>query len=324
MPTTVQDVLEYVATFVGENGVCPIPENYDYIIQQINAAVPLLMKRLDSKGTLHTWKQYINSQTFTLPYDCLEVRQAWLNNVSLRQRDSFYQGELGVGIQCTGPWQCWGHDLIDLGDDFPLPYDWPNHFDTRYGLVAESNADAGKEVTVRFTNRLGDLLTEQVTLLPNQQMAVTVSDVREVQFQSKGQTNGAVRGYIYYPQTGQSVWTGTFPSFVAIPRYRKKKLPHCFDGCRYPSTLVFTGKLRYFPVQSLTDEIPISDPFALGYACKALTAMRNSRYDEANATLTLAAVELDKQLQDESSRAAISQIQISAPFGQHSFGHTWA
>lgn len=324
MPTTVQDVIEYVSSFVGENGVCGTdPSQYPFIIHELNGAIPLLMKRLDAKGTLHQWKQYISSQTFTLPYDCLEIRQAWLNNISLRQRDSFYQGELGVGIQCSGPFQCWGHDLIDLGDDFALPYDWPNHFDTHYGLVAESNADAGTQVTVRFYNRLGDLLTEQITLLPDQQLAITVSDVREVVFQSKGVTNGAIRGYIYYPQTNQRVWNGTFPSFVSIPRYRKKKLPHCFGNCSFPSTLVFTGKVRYFPVQNVLDEIPISDQYALGYACKALTAMKNSRFDEANTALTLGVNELDKQLEDESSRASITQIQVSPPFRPHAFSKSW-
>jgi hypothetical protein len=321
MPTTLLEVADFIAPCIGENGICPVPASYPQIIRTANRVIPMLMKRLDAKGTLVEWSQRIESQILTLPYDCLEIRQCWLNNRALEQRDSFYQGQLGVGQKCAGPWVCRGHELIDLGDDFALPYDWPPHFDTRYGLVAESNADAGHGVTVRFKNRLGDLLTETITLAPDQQLSTTASDVTQVVFQSKGQTNGALRGYIYYPQTGAQVWCGTFPSFVAIPRFRKKKIPHCHE-VRCPSTLVILGKLRFFPVQNITDEIPISDPEALAWGCRALNALQNSRTQEYNDNMTFAINELDRQLYDESSRATVSQIQITGPWGRHAFGHS--
>lgn len=324
MPTIVQDVIDFVAPFIGENGVCVNSDTIPLIITEMNRAIPLLMKRMDAKGTIAWWKVPLRSQTFTLPYDCLEPRQMFLNNVALEQRDQFYQGQLGVGLKCAGPWMCTGPQLIDEGDDFALPYDWPPHFDTRYGLVSEANSDAGKQVTVRFHNRLGDLLTEQVTLLPDQQIATTQSDVRDVVFQSKGQTNGAVRGYVFYPQTGQRVWIGTFPSFVLIPRYRKKRIPHCFP-CGQDGVLVILGKIRYFPVQGVLDEIPISDPEAIGYACKALQAMRNSRFEEMSAALSLGLNELDKQNQDSESRGTVTQISVAAPLGRHAFtaNHRW-
>lgn len=329
MSCQIGDVIDFVGPYTGESGTCTEgnPQGRSFVIGEINKAIPILLSRLDSKGTLFEWKVCVNSQTFTLPYDCLEPRQAWLNNQSLVQRDEFYQGQLGVGQNSGAPWVIGGNQLIDLGDGFSLPYDWPNHTDTHYGLVAENNQDAGTVVRVRLLDQHGSEVFEDITLLPDQQVAVSQNIVTNITYQHKGQTNGAVRGYIVYPQLGTTAWIGTFPGVVIVPSYRKKKIPanyscNGFNGGS-TGTLVIKGKLRYFPVRSELDPIPISNALALGYACQTLYLSRNGERQAANEALEFAVNELERELQDNQSNSTVTQIQVMAPWGRNRFARAW-
>lgn len=319
------DIIDLIGPFAGEGGICTEgnPDGRALVMKEINGAIPLLLRRLDSQGTFYDYKVIVNSQTITLPMDCLEARQASLNGFPMVQRDEFYQGSIGSSQCDTGSWSCSGNEMIDLGDGFALPYDWPNHFDTRYGLTAVAASDAGKSVHVKFEDQHGVTQEEDIILLPDQQLAVTTLPVRNVQFIRKGQTDGAVRGYIYYPQTGVRVWMGTIPSSVSSPSYRKKKIPHC--PCACGSTLLVKGKLRFFPTRSETDEIPFSASnfLSIGYACKSMYASRNGYFDEANAALAAAVNELNKELQDASNDGVVSQISIQAPWRRNEFVKSW-
>lgn len=318
------EVIDYLGPFFGESGVCTVgnPAGRAQVLSELNNAIPLLLKRLDSKGALHTWKVCVRSQTFTLPYDCLEPRQVWLNNQALVQRDEFYQGQLGVG-QCSGaPWILSGPQLVDLGDGFALPYDWPPHTNTFYGLTAESDVDAGSVVHLILLDQHGKETEEDVVLLSDQRMAVTQNIVTGIKLQHKGQTNGAIRGSIVYPQRHSTAWIGTFPKQVITTNYRKKRIPPHFP-CNNDSTLVIKGKLRYFPIDSELDPIPISDPQALGYAFQSLFCSRNKDRQGANEAIELAVNELEKQLSDSVAPAVVVQMQVGAPFGRNRFAKGW-
>jgi len=324
MPCSAANLVDFCSDYVGEGGVCTTgpnaAEGRALVIKEFNGAIPVLLSRLDSKGTLWEWKVKVTSQTFTLPFDCLEPRQAWMDNVPLMQRDSFYQGQLGVGM-CNAPWQIFGSQMIDMGDGWALPYDWPKHFGTQYALVAEAGADVGKTVRVKYKDQNHDAQEEDVTLLPDQRLSVTAGTVSDVTYINKGQTEGAVRGYIFYPQTGASAWIGTIPAQVSSPSYRKKKIPHCYE-CPCGSTLVVRGKIRFFPIRSETDEIPICNQLAMAYACKSMYASRNGYYDEVEKALSRAVNELNREMQDAENPSSVSQLQVAAPWGR-SFAKGW-
>ena len=287
------DIIEYIAERSGEGGTCTTPQGRAYVLKQVNQAIPILLRRIDAAGSLWSWRVTLRSQTFTLPADCLEPRQVWLNGCAIGQRDEFYQGQLGVG-QCSGaPWVCAGAQLIDLGDGFALPYDWPDHHkDTRYGLTAESDDDAGKTVHLRLKNQHGDTVDEDLVLLPDQQMAVTVNVVTDVLYQNKGQTTGSIRGSVVYPQLGSTAWIGTFAPQVIAPTYRKKKIPMCYP-CGTCPTLEVLGKLRFYPIRTELDPLPICNEEALGFAVQALFESRNNRFEDADAALGRALQSLD-------------------------------
>jgi hypothetical protein len=320
---TLLEIVDILAQNYGEGGICNSPSSYPKIIALLNKAIPPLMTRIDSKYTIADWMVPVWSQEFTLPIDCLEPRQVWLNGESVEQRDGWYEGKLGVGLQPErGCPCCEGHQLIDKGDGWALPYKWPPHFDTRLGFLSENDGDAGAGIQVRVIDRNRSEVCETVTLNANQQLAVTNSDVTDVRFIRKGLTKGQVRAYIYYPQTAQAVWTGTFPSFVQVPTYRKKKLPHWFPR-ECTGVLVIKGKIRFFPIQSETDPLPITNGMGLAFAMKAVSAQARNDVEGFDNYMARAVKELDEELKDSVAPAVVSQASFKSPYGRRAFQKVW-
>lgn len=319
------DLFPAIQDMYGEKGICPSDSGYEQkLVDELNRAIPLLMKRLDAKGTVWYWKVPVYGGCFSLPIDCLEVRQAWLDGYALEQRDEWYQGKYGNDLQPRQGW-CEGSQLIDVGDGYVIPHRWPDHhFDARLAVMAENDGDAGKTIQVTIVNRYNEEVRETLTLKDSQQLAVFETPVRDVTFLRKPVTQGNVKAYIYYPQTNQRVLMAVYPSWVIVPSYRKKKLPlscMCDEG-----TFIIKGKIRYRPIQSGNDVIPICDPQAIGFAFRALTAQRRqdqTNLQDYNANLTFALNELDKELGDSKSRAVVSPIAIKSPFGRRAFCKPW-
>lgn len=307
------DVFPLIASSYGGSGMCPANDGEFSESQQaelllaLNQATPMLLKRIDAKDTLAKWDVPVQGGCFPLPPDCLEVRQAFLNGCSLDIRDRWYEGQIGYKMGNPGLW-CGSRDLIDMGDGFAIPEEWPNQYqDARLGFLAESDDDAGKMVQVKLKDRYGNVYSETVELLANQLVASTAKSATDILYINKGITDGAVIGYITI--TDQSKWRlMRIPSNVASPTYHKKKLPLTFGNCN--GCLSIIGKLRFTPLQSVYDTLPICDEMALSFALQALHHLKNRDLTEYNNAMLLAVNELDRQLQDVHPPAVVTQMAV--------------
>jgi hypothetical protein len=312
------DVWPLISSSYDGSGMCPAGPNGEFTEDQLqaglltlNQALPAILKRIDAKGTLSRWTVPVWGGIFALPPDCLEVRQVFLNGCELNLRDQWYEGQIGHKISnCER--SCGGPDLIDLGDGYSIPEEWPSqHQDTRYGLMAESDEDAGKPVQIRYRDRYGHHTEEVVELVNHQQLAITEGVVSDITFQFKGITKGAVVGFITYPD-GRNRRIIRIPANIASPTYRKKKLPRSFNNCSGELSII--GKMRFTPLISVTDTLPICDEMALSWALRALYNLKNGNFTEYDASLKFSINELSRELQDNQPTGVVSQMSITAPF----------
>lgn len=316
------DVMPLVASSLGESGMCPQGPNGEFTEEQqqefltdLNQMLPMLIKRMDSKGTLTRWEVPVNAGVFALPPDCLEVRQAFLNGCAVTLRDQWFEGRIGHKVtDCHR--HCGGPDLIDVGEGYAIPEKWPCHIqDTRFGLYAENDEDAGKTVQVRYKDRYGAAVEEALELQSNQQITSTEGVVTDVTFIHKGVTSGAVVGVVTY--TGKKPdRLMRIPANVASPSYHWKKLPATFRNCT--GVLSIIGKIRFTPLTSITDPLPICDEMALSFGLQALSAMKNRQYDEFNAALSFSVNELLKAEGNLQSAGTVIQMAVKSPCRFHS------
>lgn len=320
------DVFGLISSSYGASGMCPAngtdfsSSQKQELLLALNQSLPMLMKRLDSKGTLARWTVPVRGGMFCLPPDCLDVRQAFLNGCELNLRDQWYEGQIGhklgpCSMSCSGP------DLIDVGDGYAIPEEWPSHHhDVRYGISAENDEDAGKTVQVKLKDRYGNVKEEVLTLLPDQQVVTTESAVTDVIYQFKGLTKGPYNGWITYPE-GQHVRLARYAAGTLTPSYHKKKLPAIFGCCSGELSIV--GKLRFVPLSSEFDTLPICDGMALSFGLQALQALKNKDLATYNNALLLSISELEKELRDVQPAGTVSQMAVVSPMRFKSHTRCW-
>lgn len=280
------------------------------LLNAFNRIIPMLMKRLDSSGTLARWEVPVQHGIFSLPYDCVEVRQVFLNNCEVTLRDQWYEGQIGHRLQNCGTF-CGGSDLMDMGDGYATPLPWPAQFqDARYGVMAESDSDAGKQVQVVLKDPYGHEYTENIELLPQQQVASTQRALTDLTFQHKGETDGAVVGFVTFPNAPSQRILRLHPK-VHSASFHRKKLPLSWGvtgGCLY-----ILGKLRFFPLTSEFDTLPICDTAALSFGLQALAALDRRESGEYNEKLEFSLNELRKEMSNLQPSAAVSQMSVQSP-----------
>lgn len=320
---TAADLFDQLGPHYDEGGMCVSSEDDKAkIITELNAAIPLLMKRLDAKGTIWEWFVPCNGGIIALPLDCLEVRQAWMCGKSLEQRDEWFVGKLGMD-DCKAEGGCNGSTMIDLGDGYALPYKWPDyHFDARFAVMAESDGDAGKEVQVEIRDRYGATQREMLVLGGSQLLTVSENAATDITFFKKPATVGVVRRYIYYPQTNARVLMDSLPPAIKNVSYRKKRLPQSFYGG--DGVLKVKGKRRFIPIQSENDPLPICDPEALGFAFQALAAMRRKDLQAYNSSLAMAINEATREMADSQSNALVQQMSFKSGLGRQVGAKCWS
>lgn len=325
----VKDLLEGLAPHVGDSGVCP--DNVSAIIKDLNEVVPMLIKRLDAKGTVFQWCVPASSGCFGLPYDCLEIRTILLDGFPLVQRDQWYEGKLSVGMerrlgancnQNAFVRACQAQNVIDIGDGFATPEPWPDCNNGKLGLKAENDADADVEVQVVLLNEYGDEITETVKLVNNQQVVPTKSFIKDIKFIRKPVTVGNVIGYFLMPD-GRKQKFFTIPPRVVTPQWHRKRLPQSCR-CSDHGTVLIRGKARFIPLVSENDVVLIDDLKALQFGSRAIAAMKRDDRQGYNESVALAINELEKQLQDGESAATVGQAQMLSPFGRAAKGRCWA
>lgn len=318
----VSDVIEQIAANAEDSGICvSTEEGQQRVIGELNVALPLLMKRVDTEGSLWSWAIPVCGGCFWLPEDVLEARQIFLNGFGTIQRDKYYQGQLSSGLNTCGTQCCWS-EVIDLGD-FPIPQPLPNFRPIYITLAAESNADAGKEVTVEIVNQYGQRHTETLTLLSEMGYVKMSEGAVDVTYVGKPLTDGSVRMYLTY-DNGQRVHLCDYGPKVQSGAFRRKKLP---AWCPYGTNLIRVfGKMRVQKITSMNDILPICDVAALSFALSAVTAMRRKDTTAYNELLTFAVNELFKELENKDSASNVTPMTFD--FGacnpsQASRGRCW-
>jgi hypothetical protein len=329
MSLIISDLFEELSPFCSDSGVCATSEaGKQRIIKEYNTSAAALIKRLDSSNMTPYWCFRISSKDFWLPEDCLQARQVWIDGQSMEQRDEWFRGKLAIGLERCPMWQrpwiysCNYQQLVDLGDGFAIPQNWPNHKNLKAAFVAESNADAGQVIKIRLKNEYGDEVDEEVTLLNERQPAITLSHVTDIRAIRKPETDGGIQLHVYYDYKGLRTSFAYYPSWIKSASFRRKTIPGFCPSCEQP-TILIKGKLRFRPVRKENDFVQIEDSQALGFAMLAMSAMRKREPTEYNNFMTLAVNELQKQLQNETSPAASGQIVFKSPFGRRQFQKAW-
>lgn len=314
---TVNDVIDAIAPNTDDSGVCATTAlGRQRIIRDLDLALEALMKRIDSNGgTLFEWAIPVSGGCFSLPEDCKEIRQVWVNGYTAKQRGFYYQGQIVSGKNTCGT-QCCQSEVIDLGD-FVIPRPLPNIRPIYITLAAESNADAGQVVKVEIINDYGERIVEDLTMLTDQQKVSMSISAKDVTFVGKPQTNGPIKMYLRY-DNGQDFYLCEYGPRVQSGAFRRKKLP---AWCPYGCNLIrLVGKRRYYRINSINDIIPICDRNALKFAMMAQSSANKRDLQGYNENLSFAVNEILKGLEDADSPGCVQPVTVSSGF----CGDSWA
>lgn len=311
---TVSQIIEQIAANADDSGVCATtPEGQQRIIADLNTAIQILLKRCDTDGALWWWAIPVCSGVFALPEDCLEARQIFINGFGTVQRDKYYQGQLCIGLNNQGT-QCCMNEVVDMGD-FAIPVPLPNYRPIYITLMADSNADAGVEVTVEIVNKYGARQRETLTMLSDMQYVRMEEGATDVTFVGKPQTTGNIRMYLTY-DNGQRFHLCDYGPKVQSGAFRRKRLPQWC--CR--STLIrVLGKVRDYKITSMDDILPICDVEALSWGLSAVTAMRRKDIEQYNLLVAQSANALYKGLEDKDSASNVHNITFNMGSCNNSF-----
>lgn len=311
MRTLVSDILPWIAANVSDSGVClDTPEGEAQAIAALDLACEALHQRLDQDfSTLWTWSSPIEDSCFALPEDCLEGRQMWINGVTATQHSEWFQGTLANGLADPGSIR-YTPEITDLGQ-FAIPYKLPQLRDTRVGLMAESDADAGTQVTIQVTNEYGQTVQEVLTLPAQQELAVTDAQVRDVVFLQKPRTESNVKLYQVFPD-GQKVFVCNYSPQTLLGAWRRKKVPQRYCGCKY---VTVKGKRRYYRIERLTDICPFDNRIAIKMAVQSIACLNKNDWQGYTAALLMALNEIQKQMRDADSNSNVAQARFRTGFG---------
>lgn len=305
----VSDVLESIAPNVDDAGVCATTvEGKRRIIAALDLGLDALMKRIDTEGGLFTWMVPVTGGCFSLPEECLEARQIFVNGASTIQRDKWFQGRLARGMRDCGL-PCIA-EIRDLGD-FPTPQPLPPFHPIRVALVAEQNADAGAEVTVEVINEYGERKKETLVLLTEQVPVLMESPAYQITFVGKPKTSGPVKLYLSY-DNGQRFYLCEYGPSTRVGLFRRKKLPQRHCGC---AEVHIFGKRRYDRITAETDLIPICDRIALSFAVSAIADLRKRDQEGYQANMLNSLNELWKGLENADSASNVAPVQFLSGFG---------
>lgn len=305
------DVLEGIAPNADDAGVCiDTATGKAKVIKALDMAVDALMKRVDSDGTLWYWDVPVYSGCFSLPEDCLEARQMWVNGMPVIQRDQWFQGKLFYGLKDCGV-AC-QLEITDLGD-FAIPQPLPKIRPIRIALIAEFDSDAGKEVVIEVINEYGERVKETLTLLSGQQAVIMDSPAYDVTYVGKPETNGPIQLKLSY-DNGQRFHFASYGPKVRSGSFRRKRMPQRFLGCNH---VRIKGKRRYTKITSENDMLPICDRLALSFAVSAIADLRKRDREAYNANLTFALNELYRGMENTDSPGNVQPVQFITGFGHN-------
>ncbi len=319
MRVTVKQILPKIAPQVGDAGVCiDSASGRAQALQALNDVTENLLKRADALGSLWFWCIPVDGGIFTLPTDCASVRQAWVNGVSVEQRNEYWEGRLHIGVQ-SGALHCDGGDLIKIADDFAIPKSLPKVNGLRVCFVAESDADEGVIVTVEILNNYGEKASHDVVLLKNAAPAYIPDLPHDILSVYKGETIGNVKLQVEYP-SGLRYNHALYDSWLPVGSFSRYKLPErLHQSCVRPELLI-KGKRRFLEVSDDTDFVLISDKEALRFGLMALNSLNERNSAEYNDNIARAVNELSKQNQDVVAPAASGALQFSLPIGCQRIG----
>lgn len=278
------------------------------IVNYINRAQRLLISRLDSKGTTPCRCVDVREQCFALPPEFVEIREADLNSRHLQQRDMFWENRHHQAGNYGRGHSCYGSELVDIGDGFPLPLPTCQVDNAVFGFVAEDEEDAGVSIHVDVIDRYRERVGEDLILRGQMLKVNTASDAYDMSFFHKPVTKGNVKVYQVAPNGSYSLEAIYGPK-VTCPSYRRKRLPHKLHSHRC-NRLMIRGKLRYLPVVDDTDQLLIGNLDALIFGVKAITAQTIGNGEMYQEYIALAIAELLVEMRDDESEATVAPIHV--------------
>lgn len=305
------DILDSIAPNVDDAGVCVTnAPGKEKAIRALDMGLDALMKRVDAEGTLWTWYVPVYGGCFSLPEDCLEARQMWVNGISTVQRDQWYQGKLFRGLNSCGT-QC-ESQIIDLGE-FAIPHTLPKIQPIRIAFVAEYDSDAGKEINIELIDNYGQRQTETLVLKAGQEPVLTENSASDITYVGKPRTDGPIQLQLSY-DNGARYFLAAYGPLVRSGAFRRKRMPQRFQGC---NLVTIKGKRRFTRITSENDMLPICDRLALSFAVSAIADLRKRDHEGYNANLTFAMNELFKSMENADSPGNVAPVQVISGFGHN-------
>lgn len=303
MRTLVSELIPWIASNAGDSGMCAdTDQGKAFIISQLDLACESLSYRIDDSGTLWYWDCPAGDGCFALPEDVQDARSIWVNGLTATQHDQWYQARVAYGQRDCGS-QVYLPQIDDQGE-FPIPYPLMQVQGVRLGYVAQSDADAGKNVTVEYTNEYGETKREDLTLLSQQHPVFTDGVCRDCSFFAKPVTEDNVKCYQKVP-TGQRFFLCDYGPKIRVGSFRRKRLPQRFCGC----TMVrIKGKRRYVRLTSESDICPFDNRGALQFALSAIAARTRNDAGDYDNLMAHALNELWRQMQDNDGPQNVSQM----------------
>lgn len=300
-----QQLYDATRELVGTAGTCE-PEVF---LEHLNAAGPMVLKRVDAEGMIWTWRSTICGSCVTLSGEIRGIRQAWLCGESMDIKSEWWHGRLTGGLYHDTwkeyPWR----NLVDSGRRIPTQRIVNATNVEVFEIKSYSREDAGKVVMVKYAPCKGTLKTWKATLREDVRPVLSKPDIGEVLYVEKPRTVGKVELWARNLDTGHRRLLAVYDPLVEIPEFPIYEITGTASG-----TLDVKAKRVWTPVRSMDDIIWWGDAEAWGAALVAENYWREGDNDSKEAALGHAVGILALDLKDKQGAAQTKAFQMMTPW----------
>jgi len=275
--TPARDLFDELSPHVGHSGSCSEKE----FIKQLNAAIRMLWRRGDWKGSEEFFAINPSGCEFVLPWEYETIRDGWRGKHPIPVRDQWYEAISYVGLRDCCECNCFG-ELVDTGKTTATSVTHPCGWRVEVEQGCRDTGDIRIVGRDPHNIRIEEALASGTTDL-------TFSTIEAIH---KKPTLEPVRLNSVDPNTGERRFLATYAPSQVNPRMSVYKI--IGRGC---ATLYCKAKKRFVPISSLDDCLLIDNVTALAFALQALNHLgkENQLYIE---NLNLAEESLNEDVED--------------------------
>jgi len=320
---TLEDARNFCAKFC-KNGL--LPES-DEVIDVLNEATQILMQKGNWKHTVRKMRMCVSNFTFAVPRDVETILKVNFEEFPANVWSMGYEFmDSGPGTLLYGN-DTPASDVVDLGDGWPTF--WPIGATARKIMAFSTEAsDSGKQMRVQGYDDMamkinpttpGELLTINqwqggVEGSLNHSLingALSTNEFQEITSIIKPETAGYVTLYAYDPSSYNMWILGKYEPYETQPGYRRYRI----TATEYTEAEAITAlvKLRYIPMRSNYDFLPIQHLPALKLMCKALHQFDHGDPQKGLIYQAKAVQMLDEQLLNANPPS--NEIDVDVDFG---------